>query len=318
MATPWIDSSSDISTKSCRLMKPRTGGGAVTTSRVSPASGSTSRCRRPGLDSGTVTLASAGSLMFRIAISGCVGACIVSAKVSVQFGAARLCLAGQRRHLRTVESNPDRLPLVQRHQADVGDDRPVLAADRLDIDRRGGIEHQPHRIGAAKQRRRCRGRKGKCQAQAVAVAPGDDTGRRAVGGGFGFRRRFGSGSLDFRRDLDRGSRRSAVAQAARGFSASAAAGGFAAGSALVSALGLRPASLRRHRRRCSLDCRGAGVPRPAFPGATADRRREPPGPLPVRLQQERPAPWRLTPRPARHRLRRMTPTAFPPAGTRRR
>ena len=40
---------------------------------------------RPGPGSVTVTLACAGSLMFRIAISGCVGVCIASAKVTVQF-----------------------------------------------------------------------------------------------------------------------------------------------------------------------------------------------------------------------------------------
>ena len=85
IATPWIDSSSENSTKSCRLMKPRIGGGAVITMIVSPASGSTSRCTRPGLDNGTVTLASAGSVMLRIATSGCAGVRIVSANVSVQF-----------------------------------------------------------------------------------------------------------------------------------------------------------------------------------------------------------------------------------------
>ena len=88
--------------------------------------------------------------------------------------AAGLIVAGERRHLRAVEPNADRLPLVQRQQADVGDDRAALAADRLDIDRLGGIEHQPHRIGAAEQGRRRRGGKGECQAQAVAVALGVD------------------------------------------------------------------------------------------------------------------------------------------------
>ena len=73
--------------------------------------------------------------MLRIAISGCVGVCIVSAKVSVQFAPPACIVAGQRRHLRAVEANADRLPLVQRQPADVGDDRPALAADRLDIDR---------------------------------------------------------------------------------------------------------------------------------------------------------------------------------------
>ena len=66
-------------------MKPRIGGGAVITNSVSPASGSTMRCRRPGLDNGTTTLASVGSAMFRTTTSGCGGVCIVSANVSVQF-----------------------------------------------------------------------------------------------------------------------------------------------------------------------------------------------------------------------------------------
>ena len=65
-------------------MKPRTGGGAVTTSSVSPTSGSSSRCNRPGLASGTTMLASAGSVMLRNTINGCGGACIFSASASVQ------------------------------------------------------------------------------------------------------------------------------------------------------------------------------------------------------------------------------------------
>ena len=83
--TPWTDSSSDSSTKSCRLIRPRVGGGAVTTNSVSPASGSTSRCSAPGLASGTLTLANAGSVMLRTTISGSGGACTRSAKVSVQL-----------------------------------------------------------------------------------------------------------------------------------------------------------------------------------------------------------------------------------------
>ena len=66
-------------------MKPRPGGGAVITSSASPASGSTSRCIRPGFAIGTVTLARAGSVMLRIAFSGCDGVCMASAKVSTQF-----------------------------------------------------------------------------------------------------------------------------------------------------------------------------------------------------------------------------------------
>ncbi len=67
---------------------------------------------------------------------------------------ARAIVARQRWYLRAVEANADRLPVVQRQPADVGDDRPSLAADRLDIERFGGIEHQPHGIGATKQCRR--------------------------------------------------------------------------------------------------------------------------------------------------------------------
>ena len=64
-------------------MRPRVGGGAVTTTNASPASGSTSRCIAPGLASGTLTLASAGSVMLRNTVSGSGGAWPRSAKVSV-------------------------------------------------------------------------------------------------------------------------------------------------------------------------------------------------------------------------------------------
>ncbi len=94
--------------------------------------------------------------MLRIAVSGCVGVCIVSAKVSVQLAPLPRSSPAQRRHLRTVEPDADRLPVVQRQQADIGDERAALAADRLDIDRLGRIEHQPHGVGAAEQGRRRR------------------------------------------------------------------------------------------------------------------------------------------------------------------
>ena len=87
---------------------------------------------------------------------------------------AALVVAGQRRHLRPVETNADRLTLVQRQPADVGDQRPAPAADRLDIDRLQGIEHQPHRVGAAKQGRGRRRGKRERHAQGVAVPPGGD------------------------------------------------------------------------------------------------------------------------------------------------
>ena len=41
--------------------------------------------QQAGLGKGHVTLARAGSVILRIAVSGCVGVCIVSAKVTVQF-----------------------------------------------------------------------------------------------------------------------------------------------------------------------------------------------------------------------------------------
>ncbi len=124
MATPWIDSSSDNSTKSCRLMKPRAGGIAVTTMRVSPASGSTSRCRRPALGNGTVTLASVG-----IGDVSYHHERLRRRQHGVGEGdrpvhAAGLILARERRQLWTVETNADRLPLFQRHDADVGNDGP--------------------------------------------------------------------------------------------------------------------------------------------------------------------------------------------------
>jgi len=43
--------------------------------------------QQAGLDKGTTTLASAGSVTLRITISGCGGVCSVSANVSVQFAA---------------------------------------------------------------------------------------------------------------------------------------------------------------------------------------------------------------------------------------
>ena len=216
-ATPWIDSSSDISTKSCRLMKPRTGGGAVTTMMVSPASGSTSRCSRPGLAIGTVTLASAGSVMLRIATSGCVGVCIVSAKVSVQLAPPAWSspvsegICGRLRRMRIA------CPLSSGNRLTSAMIEPALAADRLDIDRLCGIEHQPHRIGAAKQ---CRGRgggKGKRQAQAVAASRGVNrgAGRRAAVAGGGL---VSAGGSDAARVIFCGGRRGAAARPGAGVS----------------------------------------------------------------------------------------------------
>ena len=110
IATPWIDSSSDSSTKSCCLMKPRTGDGAVTTIKVSPASGSTNRCTRPG----------SGQRHGDIGKRG-IGRCCVS---TIRGCGRRLHRIGEgqrpvrdavcraareRRHLRTVEPNADRL-----------------------------------------------------------------------------------------------------------------------------------------------------------------------------------------------------------------
>ena len=63
-------------------------------------------------------------------------------------------------------------PFSSGNTADVGDDRTALAADRLEIDRLGGIEHQPHRIGAAEQAPPASPRRRKTSGAAVAVAPG--------------------------------------------------------------------------------------------------------------------------------------------------
>src|ERR1700743_2696465 len=67
-------------------MKPRTGVVAVITSNVSPASGATIRCTRPGVTSGTVMLDWPESEMLRTTDKGFVGVSIASEKVSVQFG----------------------------------------------------------------------------------------------------------------------------------------------------------------------------------------------------------------------------------------
>ena len=141
---------------------------------------------RPGLASATVTLASAGSAMFRVAVSGWVGACILSAKVTVQLVTSPSELVASGRHLRTAEPNAHRLALVERQQGGVGDDGAVAAADRGEIERRRGVEYQPDRVGAAEQRRRCGRGEGKRQMQPVAVAL--DPNRRGVANGSGLSR----------------------------------------------------------------------------------------------------------------------------------
>ena len=83
-AKPCTDSSSANSTRFCGLTKPRAGSLAVTMRTVSPASGSTSRCVRPGSSSGTVTLARAGSATLRTADSGCGGDGETSAACTTQ------------------------------------------------------------------------------------------------------------------------------------------------------------------------------------------------------------------------------------------
>ena len=77
----------------------------------------------------------------------------------------------ERGYLWPVETNADGLPLLQRQPADIADDGSTLGADRLDIDRRGLVEHHPHGVGPAEQRRGRRRRKGEGHAKGVAVAP---------------------------------------------------------------------------------------------------------------------------------------------------
>ena len=50
-------------------------------------------------------------------------------------GVAVDIFTGQRRHLRAVEPDTDRLPLVQRKRLDFGDDGAAIGADRRDIER---------------------------------------------------------------------------------------------------------------------------------------------------------------------------------------
>ena len=83
----------------------------------------------------------------------------------------RAAIAFERRHLRTVEAHADGLAFFQRQPADVADDGAGLGADRLDIDRPGAVEHQPHRVGAAEHGRGRRSGEGKRHTQAVAVPP---------------------------------------------------------------------------------------------------------------------------------------------------
>ena len=73
-------------------------------------------------------------------------------------------------HQRPVETDPDRLTLVERHAADFADDRTALGADRFEIERHHRVEHQPHRIAAPERGRGRRPREGERQAQALAVA----------------------------------------------------------------------------------------------------------------------------------------------------
>ena len=125
---------------------------------------------------------------------------------------ARLIVGLQRRHLRAIEANADRLALLERQQADLGDQRPALGADRLDVDRLQGVEHQPHRIGPAKQRRRRGGGERKRQAQSVAVACRADLDGRFAGPDFrrrgcpGVRRRIGRGGNQLWRGVYHGRR----------------------------------------------------------------------------------------------------------------
>ena len=105
----------------------------------------------------------------------------------------RVVVAGQRGHLRAVEADADRLPVVQRQPADLGDERAALAADRLDIDRLCE-SNTSHTVSARRNSAAgVGGGKGKRQAQAVAVAPGLDAGD----GGHAVRRRLRRGAAGF-------------------------------------------------------------------------------------------------------------------------
>ena len=166
-----MDSSSDNSTKSCRLIRPRVGGSAVTTSSVSPASGSTSRCIGPGLANGTLTLANFGIGDVPLHQQRQRRRLDAVGKGQRPLRAVGAAFAFERGHLRPVEPDADGLAFLQRQPADIADDGAAFGADRLDVDRRGLIEHQPHIIGAAEQRGRRRRVKGERHTQAVAVAP---------------------------------------------------------------------------------------------------------------------------------------------------
>ncbi len=75
------------------------------------------------------------------------------------LGAVGAAFAFERRDLRPVEADADGTgPSRSGEPADIADDGAALDADRFDIDRLGMVEHQPHRIGAAEQRRRRRRR----------------------------------------------------------------------------------------------------------------------------------------------------------------
>ena len=167
------------------------------TNNLSPAPGSLYRCSLPGLASATVTLASAGSVMFRLAVKGLRRRRHRFGKGEYPVGVAVDIFAGQRRHLRAVEPDPDRLPFVQRERPYFGDDGAAIGADRCDVERLGGVEHEPHGIGAAEQGRRRRRGKGEPHMQAFAVADCAHRCRIVVGYRFG-RRHIGSCLRHFR------------------------------------------------------------------------------------------------------------------------
>ena len=95
--------------------------------------------------------------------------------------ADRAVVGLERGHLRAIEADADRLALLQRQPADIADDGARLLADRRHVERLCGIEYQPHRIGAAEQRRRGCSGKGERHPQPVAVAPRIHRGKLFLG-----------------------------------------------------------------------------------------------------------------------------------------
>ena len=154
------------STKSRPLTKPRAGANAVTTTSVSPASGSSSRCTRCGESNGMVTLDRFGPIRLRLMVSARVVSMAVSPICTVQVGAIDID-GGQ---MRMIEFYAHDVGVGRMGEFGAADGAAWFAVERAEIDIGVGIEHDPQRVGAIEHRRRRRRRERKRQFQIGALA----------------------------------------------------------------------------------------------------------------------------------------------------